>query len=160
MRMTTGSPKCKLLPSFVIIANIIPLKCVNSPSPNRSLLGFRKSETPCATAKSVLPDEEPKTSYVIPVPVDEKPTTPQLLAERPLFVDEACEVLDQAQLESIGASTEIQDTLKNEDLRKLVCRINDSPNALEELEKAMSVDVFRVFSEKVLSAANSKGEQR
>lgn len=28
--------------------------------------------------------------------------TPQLLAERPLFVDEACEVLDQAQLESIG----------------------------------------------------------
>ncbi|KMT05602.1 hypothetical protein BVRB_7g167430 [Beta vulgaris subsp. vulgaris] len=136
-------------------------KCPACLIPYCSLGCFKKhKETPCATAKSVLPDEEPKTSYVIPVPVDEKPTTPQLLAERPLFVDEACEVLDQAQLESIGASTEIQDTLKNEDLRKLVCRINDSPNALEELEKAMSVDVFRVFSEKVLSAANSKGEQR
>ncbi|XP_021767445.1 zinc finger HIT domain-containing protein 3-like [Chenopodium quinoa] len=111
-------------------------------------------ETPCAASKPAVSDDEPKTSYAIPVSCDKIPMIPQTLTERPLFIDEPCEVLDKAKLESIVASSEIRDALKSEGLQKLICSIDDSPNALEELEKAMGEDVFRLFSDKVLSAAN------
>lgn len=103
---------------------------------------------------SDLSNEEPKTSVAIPLSSDGKPKTSQTLPELPLFIDEPCEVLEKAKLESIAASSEIRDALKSDHLQKLICDINDSPNALEELEKAMGVDVFRIFSDKVLSAAN------
>lgn len=103
---------------------------------------------------SDLSNEEPKTSVAIPLSGDGKPKTSQTLPELPLFIDEPCEVLEKAKLESIAASSEIRDALKSDHLQKLICDINDSPNALEELEKAMGVDVFRIFSDKVLSAAN------
>ncbi|KNA07874.1 hypothetical protein SOVF_167690 [Spinacia oleracea] len=144
-------------------------KCPACLIPYCSLVCFKKhKETPCATAKPVMSDEEPKTSFVtpfaaaeepktahaIPVSGDYKPTIPPILAARPLFIDEPCEVLDKAKLESIAASSEIRDALKSEDIQKLICSIDGSPNALEELEKAMGVDAFRIFSDKVLSVAN------
>ncbi|KAL2933058.1 Zinc finger HIT domain-containing protein 3 [Bienertia sinuspersici] len=145
-------------------------KCPACLLPYCSLACFKKhKETPCATAKSVLPDQEPKTpcatdksvmsdkepstSSVIPVSHG-KQSALQTLADRPLYIEEPCEVLEKATLESIAASSEIRDALKSEDLQKLICRVDDSPNALEEIEKAMGVDVFRIFSDKVLSAAN------
>lgn len=115
-------------------------KCPACLVPYCSLTCFKKhKETPCATTKPVSGEET---------------TNPQSLVERPIYVDEPIEVLEKAHLESIAASSEIRDALKNEDLQKLIRNIDNSPNAEEELQKAMGVDVFRMFTDKVLSAAN------
>ncbi|XP_057540026.1 uncharacterized protein LOC130818020 isoform X2 [Amaranthus tricolor] len=95
-----------------------------------------------------------ETSHTAPVSGDKKPTPPQVLAERPLHIVKPCEVLEKAKLESIAASEEVRDALKNEDLQKLICSIDNAPKALEELEKAMGVEAFRILSDKVLSLVN------
>lgn len=130
-------------------------KCPACLIPYCSLGCFKKhKENPCATPKSISSDEGTKNLFAVPASIDEKPSIPESLAERPIFVDEPSEVLEKAQLEAIAASTEITDALKNEDLQKLISSIDSSPNAEEELEKAMGVDVFRIFTDKVLSVAN------
>ncbi|XP_057540027.1 uncharacterized protein LOC130818020 isoform X3 [Amaranthus tricolor] len=102
-------------------------KCPTCLMPYCSLVCYKKhKETPCATATSVSSDDIPKTSHTAPVSGDKKPT----------------------------ASEEVRDALKNEDLQKLICSIDNAPKALEELEKAMGVEAFRILSDKVLSLVN------
>ncbi|XP_038684658.1 uncharacterized protein LOC119984667 isoform X2 [Tripterygium wilfordii] len=96
----------------------------------------------------------------------------EFLVERPVRVDEPGEVLQKFQLESMGqtfkskvhwgnesltlpqlgaSSSEICNILKDKSLQKLICDINSSPNSEDELDKAMNVEAFRIFSEKILA---------
>ncbi|GMH25857.1 hypothetical protein Nepgr_027700 [Nepenthes gracilis] len=114
-------------------------KCPSCRIPYCSLACFKKhKETPCAT----------------PTFPEEKSTIVELRGERQIYVDEPCEVLQKDQLQSIASSSEIRDALKDEDLQKLICCIDGSSNAEDELAKAMEMDVFQIFTDKILSAAN------
>ncbi|KAG5514689.1 hypothetical protein RHGRI_035924 [Rhododendron griersonianum] len=66
-------------------------------------------------------------------------------AERPYHVDEPGEVLQQLQLQSIASSSEIRDALKDEELQKLICNIDCSPDAVNIIEETQigCVNVFR-----------------
>ncbi|KAL6968082.1 hypothetical protein U1Q18_033884 [Sarracenia purpurea var. burkii] len=68
-----------------------------------------------------------------------------------LHVDEPSEVLQQVQLECIASSSEIRDALKDNELQKLICNIDCSLDAENELNKAMEVEAFRMFTDKLLS---------
>ncbi|KAE8673099.1 HIT-type Zinc finger family protein [Hibiscus syriacus] len=74
--------------------------------------------------------------------------------ERKLEVDDPSEVLQIMQMQAIASSDEVREALKDEHLRKLISDIDSSPDALNELDKAMGVDVFRIFSDNILSAIN------
>ncbi|KAK9726503.1 hypothetical protein RND81_05G220200 [Saponaria officinalis] len=158
-----GSQQC-----MVCIEAKSKYKCPTCVIPYCSLACYKKhKETPCGNPKPVLADEEPnisakvvsgdqepKASCATPVRSIVETTIRDPHVERPIYVDEECEVLERSQLESIAASSEIRDALKDENLRNLVKNIDSSSNPKEELEKAMGLDVFRIFSEKVLLAAN------
>ncbi|RXH98131.1 hypothetical protein DVH24_010456 [Malus domestica] len=111
-------------------------KCPSCRAPYCSVPCFKKhKENPCA----------------LPVSSEVKPPSPELLVERPLLVEEPSQVLQRPQLEAIASSGEICSALKDENLQKLILSIDCSPDAEKELEKAMGVDVFRVFTDKILS---------
>ncbi|KAL9228304.1 hypothetical protein vseg_003898 [Gypsophila vaccaria] len=147
-------------------------KCPTCVIPYCSLACYKKhKETPCGNPKPVLAneepigiatkgvsgDQEPRASCATPVSAvcsDIETTVCEPPVERPIYVDEECEVLERSQLEAIAASFEIRDALKDEDLRNLIRTIDSSSNPKEELEKAMALNVFRIFSDKVLLAAN------
>ncbi|XP_004495024.1 uncharacterized protein [Cicer arietinum] len=78
----------------------------------------------------------------------------EALVEKPLVVDKTSEVLQKFQLEAIASSSEIRDALNNKVLQELICRIDCSPNAENELDKAMAEEAFRMFTEKILSTIN------
>ncbi|KAM1764852.1 hypothetical protein ACFX11_004057 [Malus domestica] len=80
-----------------------------------------------------------------------KAAGPELLVQRPLVVEEPREVLQRPQLEAMASSSEIRSSLKDENLQKLISSIDCSPDAEKELEKAMGVDVFQIFTDKILS---------
>ncbi|XP_058197675.1 uncharacterized protein LOC131313403 isoform X2 [Rhododendron vialii] len=112
-------------------------KCPNCLVPYCSLVCFKKhKEVPCVKPESSA--AEVKLSVVVH-------------AERPYHVDEPGEVLQQLQLQSIASSSEIRDALKDEELQKLICNIDSSPDAVNEIDKAMELDVFRIFTDKILS---------
>ncbi|MBA0677015.1 hypothetical protein Goari_018443, partial [Gossypium aridum] len=51
-----------------------------------------------------------------------------------------------------ASSNEVREALKDEHLQKLISDIDSSPDALnvnDELDKAIGLDVFRIFSDKV-----------
>ncbi|XP_034689906.1 zinc finger HIT domain-containing protein 3 [Vitis riparia] len=113
-------------------------KCPSCLIPYCSLVCFKKhKEIPCV--KPVSP--EVKTNE-----------DSQLLVERPYLVDEPSEVLQKLQLESIASSSEIRDALKDQDLQELINKIDQSPDAENELEKAMGIEAFSIFTDKILSA--------
>ncbi|KAG4970442.1 hypothetical protein JHK85_036863 [Glycine max] len=70
--------------------------------------------------------------------------------EKPLVADESSEVLQKFQLEAIASSSEIRDALNDEALQELICRIDGSSNAENELDKAMAEEAFRLFTDKVM----------
>ncbi|KAL2556966.1 HIT-type Zinc finger family protein [Forsythia ovata] len=76
---------------------------------------------------------------------------PALHVQKPYCVDEPNEVLQESQLLSIASSSEIRDTLENEELRKLIYNINCSADAENELDKAMESEEFRTLTEKILT---------
>ncbi|WOG98591.1 hypothetical protein DCAR_0417935 [Daucus carota subsp. sativus] len=82
------------------------------------------------------------------VPAEQK-FAPKPHVERPYFVDEPSIVLQQSQLESIASSSEVIDALKNEELQKLICKIENSADIESEFDKAMEADAFRLFTDKV-----------
>ncbi|PKI36069.1 hypothetical protein CRG98_043540 [Punica granatum] len=73
---------------------------------------------------------------------------------RPLSVDDPSEVVLQEQLKSVAACSEIRNAVTNEDLQRLIRKIESSEDAESELDKAMEGDVFRIFTDKILSAIN------
>ncbi|KAG4996081.1 hypothetical protein JHK85_027520 [Glycine max] len=72
------------------------------------------------------------------------------IAEKPLVVDESSEVLEKFQLEAIASSSEIRDALNDKALQELICRIDCSSNAENELDKAMAEEAFRLLTDKVM----------
>ncbi|KAK7279459.1 hypothetical protein RJT34_24512 [Clitoria ternatea] len=115
-------------------------KCPNCYLPYCSLVCFKKhKEFPCVKPQP----SEFKTTAVL-----------ESLVEKPLVVDESSEVLQKCQLEAIASSSEIRNALNDKALQELVCRINGSSNAENELDKAMEEEVFGLFTDKILSTIN------
>ncbi|MBA0827050.1 hypothetical protein Goarm_011854, partial [Gossypium armourianum] len=76
----------------------------------------------------------------------------EFLVGRKLEVEDPSEVLQIMQMQAIASSDDIREALKDEHLQKLISDIDSSPDALnvsDELDKAMGLDVFRIFSDKV-----------
>ncbi|KAG6722130.1 hypothetical protein I3842_03G146200 [Carya illinoinensis] len=69
-------------------------------------------------------------------------------------VEEPDDVLQKLQLEAIASSGEIRDALKDENLQKIIRNIDCSQDAENELEKAMGVEAFCMFTDKILSIIN------
>ncbi|KAG5514693.1 hypothetical protein RHGRI_035924 [Rhododendron griersonianum] len=114
-------------------------KCPNCLIPYCSLVCFKKhKEVPCVKPESSAAEVKLTSGVVVH-------------AERPYHVDEPGEVLQQLQLQSIASSSEIRDALKDEELQKLICNIDCSPDAVNEIDKAMELDIFRIFTDKILS---------
>ncbi|XP_050243719.1 uncharacterized protein LOC126692235 isoform X1 [Quercus robur] len=134
-------------------------KCPSCLVPYCSLVCFKKhKEIPCA--KPVSSDEKPRISglpLMSQVTGDLSPV-PESLVERPLTAEQPGDVLQKLQLEAIASSSEIRDALKDGNLQKLIYNIDGSPDAENELDKAMGVEVFRTFTEKILSAASASSQ--
>jgi len=134
-------------------------KCPSCLVPYCSLVCFKKhKEIPCA--KPVSSEEKPRISglpLMSQVTGDLSPV-PESLVERPLTAELPGDVLQKLQLEAIASSSEIRDALKDGNLQKLIYNIDGSPDAENELDKAMGVEVFRTFTEKILSAASASSQ--
>ncbi|XVF21443.1 hypothetical protein REPUB_Repub12eG0090900 [Reevesia pubescens] len=115
-------------------------KCPSCLLPYCSLACFKRhKETPCAKPESTN---------------EKSAATPRFQTERKLEVDDPSEVLQMLQMQAIASSSEIREALKDEQLQKLISDIDRSPDAMNELDKAMGVDVFRIFNDKILSTIN------
>ncbi|WMV31947.1 hypothetical protein MTR67_025332 [Solanum verrucosum] len=73
---------------------------------------------------------------------------PALHVEKPIYVDEPGEAVNQSQLESIASSSEILEAIRNKELQKLIYNLDSSLDAENELDKAMEKEEFRIISEK------------
>ncbi|XP_022640997.1 zinc finger HIT domain-containing protein 3 isoform X4 [Vigna radiata var. radiata] len=125
----------------VCIEALSKYKCPSCYLPYCSLVCYKKhKELPCV---------KPQPLEVITTAVSES------LVEKTLVVDERSEVLQKFQLEAIASSREIRDSLNDKALQDLICRIDSSPNAKDELDKAMAEEAFRLFTDKILSTINS-----
>ncbi|XWS76141.1 hypothetical protein CRYUN_Cryun01aG0151200 [Craigia yunnanensis] len=141
-------------------------KCPSCLVPYCSLACFKRhKETPFvksgstndAVTTSVKPEStnDAETPSVKPESSEEIFTaSPGFQVERKLEVDYSSEVLQILQMRPIASSSEVREALKDEHLQKLISDIDSSPDAMNELDKAMGVDVFRIFSNKILSAIN------
>eukprot|EP00249_Psilotum_nudum_P023390 c28856_g1_i1 orf=289-705(+) len=69
-------------------------------------------------------------------------------------VDEHGWRLCRSQLEAIAASSDIRQMLKDKNLQKLILKIDSSSNAEEDLDKAMEMDLFHEFSNKIFAVLN------
>ncbi|KAE8685060.1 HIT-type Zinc finger family protein [Hibiscus syriacus] len=118
---------------------------VNSASVNDVVTTSVKPES---TNDAVIPSVKPELSE------GRSSVNPGFQVERKLEVDDPSEVLQIMQMQAIASSDEVREALKDEHLQKLISNIDSSPDALNELDKAMGVDVFRIFSDKILSAIN------
>ncbi|CAI8602750.1 unnamed protein product [Vicia faba] len=129
-------------------------KCPKCYLPYCSLVCFKEhKELPCVNP---TPSAPKTTALELPV---EKPsvvdnTVLEAVVEKPLVVDKRGQVLDQLKLEAIASSSEIRDALSDKALQELVCRIDCSSNAENELDKAMADEAFRIFTDKILSTIN------
>ncbi|KAI4365730.1 hypothetical protein MLD38_021694 [Melastoma candidum] len=113
-------------------------KCPSCLAPYCSLGCFKRhKEVPCV--KPLSPEKE--TSLVTELPSDQ-----------PLRVDAPDCIIQQAQLESLASSSDIREALKDKGLRELIKKIDTSADAECELDKAMEMEDFHLFSEKILSA--------
>ncbi|KAK4582668.1 hypothetical protein RGQ29_025748 [Quercus rubra] len=134
-------------------------KCPSCLVPYCSLVCFKKhKEIPCA--KPVSSEEKSRISglpLMSQVTGDLSPV-PESLVERPLTAEQPGDVLQKLQLEAIASSSEIRDALKDGNLQKLIYNIDGSPDAENELDKAMGAEVFRTFTEKILSAATESSQ--
>ncbi|WJX61315.1 hypothetical protein P8452_46420 [Trifolium repens] len=117
---------------------------------------------PCFKKHKELPCDNPTSSEAkttVLESVVEKPSVvdnaiSEALVAKPLTVDKKGEVLQQSQLEALASSSEIRDALNDKALQELICRINCSPNAENELDIAMADAAFQMFTDKILSTIN------
>lgn len=142
-------------------------KCPSCLVPYCSLGCFKKhKETPCmkpesAEEKSGTGCVKSESSNVAKTPSIQPESSekrsaasPRFEVERKLEVDDPSEVLQILQMQAIASSSEVREALKDEHLQKLISDIDSSPDAMNELDKAMRVDVFRIFSDKIFSVLN------
>lgn len=119
-------------------------KCPNCFIPFCSLVCFKKhKEIPCGK-----PEPEPESE---PVSKEKLAPAPALHVEKPIYVDEPGEAVNQSQLDSIASSSEILEAIRNKELQKLIYNLDSSLDAENELDKAMEKEEFRILSEKILS---------
>ncbi|QCD93888.1 hypothetical protein DEO72_LG5g1964 [Vigna unguiculata] len=115
-------------------------KCPSCYLPYCSLVCYKKhKELPCV---------KPQPLEALTTAVSES------LVEKAVVVGETSEVLQKFQLEAIASSSEIRDSLNDKALQDLICRIDSSSNAEDELDKAMAEEAFRLFIDKILSTIN------
>ncbi|XP_011080155.1 zinc finger HIT domain-containing protein 3 [Sesamum indicum] len=117
-------------------------KCPSCLIPYCSLACFKKhKETPCSK----------------PEPINEEKVYPSAATndDKPCYVDEQNEVLQESQLQSLAASNEIRDLIKNEKLQKVIYKIDCSADPENELDKSMEEESFRLFAEKISSIIGS-----
>ncbi|XP_027935143.1 zinc finger HIT domain-containing protein 3 isoform X2 [Vigna unguiculata] len=115
-------------------------KCPSCYLPYCSLVCYKKhKELPCV---------KPQPLEALTTAVSES------LVEKAVVVGETSEVLQKFQLEAIASSSEIRDSLNDKALQDLICRIDSSSNAEDELDKAMAEEAFRLFTDKILSTIN------
>ncbi|XP_017247336.1 uncharacterized protein LOC108218755 isoform X1 [Daucus carota subsp. sativus] len=127
-------------------------KCPACLIPYCSLGCFKKhKEVQCVKDEAVPAEEKIEIPCVKEAVPAEQKFAPKPHVERPYFVDEPSIVLQQSQLESIASSSEVIDALKNEELQKLICKIENSADIESEFDKAMEADAFRLFTDKILS---------
>ncbi|KAG8370863.1 hypothetical protein BUALT_Bualt13G0027600 [Buddleja alternifolia] len=118
-------------------------KCPACLIPYCSLACYKKhKEIPCTKPESsseekVSPASAPSDGSAI-APSDEKPC----------YIDEPIEMLQNSQLQSIASSNEIRDLIKDKKLQKLIYDIDCSADAENELDEAMEEATFRLFAEK------------
>ncbi|GAU28099.1 hypothetical protein TSUD_223400 [Trifolium subterraneum] len=126
--------------------------CLKAQS-NCSLPCFKKhKELPCVNPTSSEAKTTVSESVVEKPPVVDNAILEALVA-KPLAVDKK-EVLKQSQLEALASSSEIRDALNDKALQELIYRIACSPNAENEVDKAMAEEEFQVFTAKILSTIN------
>ncbi|XWS36535.1 hypothetical protein CRYUN_Cryun20dG0093000 [Craigia yunnanensis] len=119
--------------------------CVKSGSINNAVTtSVKTGSSNGAETPGVKPESTEKRSTA----------SPGFQVERKLEVDDPSEVLQILQMQDIASSSEVREALKDEHLQKLISDIDSSPDAMNELDKAMGMDVFRIFSDKILSAIN------
>ncbi|RDX80593.1 hypothetical protein CR513_38844, partial [Mucuna pruriens] len=129
----------KQIPNLYFLPSIVSSAC------SCSLICFKKHkgvtlvEIPCVK----LQPSEDKTTAVS-----------ESIVEKPLVVSKPSEVLQKSQLEAIASSSEIRDALNDKALQELICHIDCSSNAEDELDKAMAEEAFRLFTDKILSTIN------
>ncbi|TYH59721.1 hypothetical protein ES332_D08G240900v1 [Gossypium tomentosum] len=126
-------------------------KCPSCLVPYCSLACFKThKETPCEKLESVK--EKSGTPSVNLGSIDNAVTT----CVKPESTNDAVppSVEPKSSEGRPTSSDDIREALKDEHLQKLISDINSSPDALNELDKAMGLDVFRIFSDKILSAIN------
>ncbi|XP_027935142.1 uncharacterized protein LOC114190453 isoform X1 [Vigna unguiculata] len=102
----------------------------------------------CYKKHKELPCVKPQPLEALTTAVSES------LVEKAVVVGETSEVLQKFQLEAIASSSEIRDSLNDKALQDLICRIDSSSNAEDELDKAMAEEAFRLFTDKILSTIN------
>ncbi|KAI5680013.1 hypothetical protein M9H77_01240 [Catharanthus roseus] len=133
-------------------------KCPSCLIPYCSLPCYKKhKEVPCVKPEPAsreqlqVPCVKPESSSKEQLPV----AAPPAEQEKVFYFDEPSEVLQHYQLESVASTSEIREALKDEGLKKLIYNIDSSADAETELNKAMEVEAFRLFSEKIISAISS-----
>eukprot|EP00249_Psilotum_nudum_P023392 c28856_g1_i4 orf=191-673(+) len=102
---------------------------------------------------------QPVCSLKIPCAKLEPPPVEDVVYKQPSRsfeddVDEHGWRLCRSQLEAIAASSDIRQMLKDKNLQKLILKIDSSSNAEEDLDKAMEMDLFHEFSNKIFAVLN------
>uniref|UniRef100_A0A803PGD6 AAA+ ATPase domain-containing protein n=1 Tax=Cannabis sativa TaxID=3483 RepID=A0A803PGD6_CANSA len=117
------------------------------------------SEIPCSKPAASQQNQKEKTPCSLPVASqqNQKETAGPLIqsrVERPLVLTEPTKVLERLQLEALVSSSEICNVLKDENIQKLICDIDNSSDPEKELDKAMESEMFCAFTDKILSTVN------
>ncbi|CAM8971225.1 unnamed protein product [Rhodiola kirilowii] len=108
-------------------------------------------------AKLEISKEKPseESSFVKLSMFGEK-SSPSPKVQRPYYVDDPHYVLPQTELQAIAASTDIRESLKNEEIQQLILGIDGSQNPELELDNAMRSEVFQNFTDKILSTLSAE----
>ncbi|WCJ38155.1 Zinc finger HIT domain-containing protein 3 [Euphorbia peplus] len=149
-------------------------KCPSCLLPYCSLGCFKKhKETPCVKP---VPNTHEKPVGTISVS-NLSVANPELPVKRPLTVDATTQILQEPQLQAIACCNEIRNALSDERIRNLISSIDSAAdpesvsvlsfhltgtfmvlvlrpvlNYGQELDKAMEVEAFRLFTDKILSS--------
>ncbi|KAF4378130.1 hypothetical protein F8388_009060 [Cannabis sativa] len=135
-------------------------KCPSCLTPYCSLICFKKhKEIPCSKPAASQQNQKEKIPCSMPVASQQnlKETAGPLIqsrVERPLVLTEPTKVLERLQLEALVSSSEICNVLKDENIQKLICDIDNSSDPEKELDKAMESEMFCAFTDKILSTVN------
>ncbi|KAJ1286053.1 hypothetical protein BS78_03G324500 [Paspalum vaginatum] len=133
-------------------------KCPSCRTPYCSVTCFKKhKEEPC---HKTLPHEEISKS-----PLQEEVTTDTscpakspntMCPTKALEVEDPSWLVDNNRLRSLAELKDIQVTLRDPELQKIILKIDGSSEPEKELEKAMEGQAFHRFTDKILDIVSPK----